>query len=85
MTIPITPWKDEYATGNSLVDEQHQSIFSIVNALSRAMDEGHGEALIEDTIQGLKSIPASTSTPKSSTCWTRDILAMNCITKNMKP
>jgi hemerythrin-like metal-binding protein len=54
MTIPITPWKDEYATGNSLVDEQHQSIFSIVNALSRAMDEGHGEALIEDTIQGVK-------------------------------
>jgi hemerythrin-like metal-binding protein len=54
MNISIAQWKPEYATGNPLVDEQHQSIFCIINALRYALAEGQEDTLIEQTLQGVK-------------------------------
>ncbi|GEM_PF-268423 len=54
MNITIAQWRKEYETGDRLVDEQHKSLFSIINALYSAMLEGQGEALLNKTIESLK-------------------------------
>lgn len=54
MNIPIAQWKAEYETGNPLVDAQHQSIFSIINALQSAMAAGQGTAMLEQTIRSVR-------------------------------
>ncbi len=54
MTTPIAQWKAEYETGNTLVDQQHQSIFSIINALHSATVAGQGADLLEQTIQSVR-------------------------------
>lgn len=54
MGVMIAQWRPEYETGDTLVDEQHQSLFSTINALNNAMLEGRGEILIEKTIESLK-------------------------------
>ena len=37
LTKPIACWQQEYVTGNSQVDGQHQQIFELVNALHDAV------------------------------------------------
>jgi hemerythrin len=37
LTRPIAYWQQEYETGHSLIDEQHQSLFEIVNTLHEAV------------------------------------------------
>jgi hemerythrin len=37
LTKPIAFWQQEYSTGNSQVDGQHQQLFEIVNALHDAV------------------------------------------------
>lgn len=54
MGITIAQWQPEYESGNALVDEQHQSLFSTINALNNALLEGCGETLIEQTLRSLK-------------------------------
>ncbi len=54
MGVTIAQWRPEYATGDNLVDEQHQSLFSTINALNNAMLIGQGEILLEKTLQSLK-------------------------------
>lgn len=54
MNTPIARWKPEYETGNSLVDQQHQSIFSIINALHSAVEAGQGSAMLAQTIQSVR-------------------------------
>lgn len=54
MGIKIAQWRTEYESGNVLVDEQHQSLFSTINALNNALLEGSGQALLEKTLQSLK-------------------------------
>jgi hemerythrin-like metal-binding protein len=54
MTIKIAQWRSQYETGDPLVDSQHQSIFSAINALSTAMMEGQGEELLQDTLNILR-------------------------------
>ena len=54
MHTPIAQWKAEYETGNSLVDQQHQSIFSIINALHSAMEAGQGATMLEQTIKSVR-------------------------------
>jgi hemerythrin len=54
MNTPIAQWKSEYETGNPLVDAQHQSIFSIINALQSAMAAGQGTEMLEQTIRSVR-------------------------------
>lgn len=54
MNITIAQWRKEYETGDMLVDEQHKSLFSIINSLYNAMLEGQGEVLLNKTIETLK-------------------------------
>lgn len=54
MGITLAQWLPEYETGDHLVDEQHQSLFSIINSLNNAMLEGQGEALLQKTLESLK-------------------------------
>ncbi len=54
MAINIAEWRTEYASNNHLIDEQHQSLFSLINALNSAMLEGQGKLLLEKTIESLK-------------------------------
>lgn len=54
MGITIAQWQPEYESGDALVDEQHQSLFSIINSLNNALLEGCGEELLEQTLQNLK-------------------------------
>ena len=58
MGVTIAQWRPEYETGNTLVDEQHQALFSIINALNNAMLEGYGEKLLVETLQSLKDYTA---------------------------
>lgn len=53
MGITIAQWKPDYASGNDLVDEQHQSLFSTINALNNALLEGCGQELLKETLQSL--------------------------------
>ncbi|WP_217360039.1 bacteriohemerythrin [Anabaena sp. UHCC 0253] len=54
MSIKIAQWRPEYETGNDIIDEQHKSLFSTINALNSAMLEGQGEALLGKTLDSLK-------------------------------
>lgn len=51
--MPLAYWRDEYRTGNSLVDDQHQKLFRIVNLLHDAMLQGHGKDVLEKTLRSL--------------------------------
>jgi hemerythrin len=42
--MPVVFWSDEYETGNSEIDQQHQHLFSLVNALEIACTSGEGAA-----------------------------------------
>ncbi|WP_330202876.1 bacteriohemerythrin [Cyanobacterium sp. Dongsha4] len=54
MNITIAKWRSEYNTGDSIVDEQHQSLFCIINSLNSAMLEGQGTKILRETIESLK-------------------------------
>lgn len=54
MNIMIAQWRKEYETGDVLIDEQHKSLFSIINSLYGVMLEGQGESLLEKTLETLK-------------------------------
>ncbi len=51
--MPLAYWRDEYRTGNSLVDDQHQKLFQIVNLLHDAMLQGHGRDVLGKTLRNL--------------------------------
>lgn len=54
MGILLAKWRPEYETGDDLVDEQHKSLFSIINSLNNAMLDGQGEVLVKKTLESLK-------------------------------
>lgn len=37
MGLNLAEWQAEYESGDRLIDEQHQSLFSIINSLNQAM------------------------------------------------
>lgn len=53
--MPIAFWRDEYCTGDAVIDQQHQYLFSIVNKLHDAMLEGHGSDVLKQTLDELVS------------------------------
>lgn len=50
----IAKWQKQYETGDVLVDNQHQGLFSIINALNNAMLEGNADELLGKTIKSLQ-------------------------------
>ncbi len=51
--MPIAYWRDEYKTGNDVLDDQHKHLFKIVNTLHDAMLEGHGRDVLQKTLDEL--------------------------------
>ena len=51
--MTIAYWHSEYCTGNSLIDQQHQNLFVVINSLHNAMMQGHGKNQIKQTLQEL--------------------------------
>jgi len=51
--MPIAFWRDEYCTGDPIIDRQHQELFRIVNKLHDAMLEGHGSDVLGSTLDEL--------------------------------
>ena len=50
---PITCWQQEYNTGNSQVDRQHQQLFEIVNALHDAVVTKKNVYTIQELLEAL--------------------------------
>ncbi len=46
-------WKDEYDTGNALVDREHRELVNLVNLLSAAADSGESGSAFEDCFAAL--------------------------------
>ena len=53
--MPIAYWQDRYCTGNSQVDDQHHQLFSIVNSLHDAMENGEDSQTILNILDHLAS------------------------------
>ncbi len=53
LTKPIAYWQQEYVTGNSQVDGQHQQIFEIVNALHDAVITKKNVYRLQDLLECL--------------------------------
>jgi hemerythrin len=51
--MPLAYWRDEYRTGNSLVNDQHQHLFKVINQLHDAMLAGHGRDVLKKTLRSL--------------------------------
>ncbi|MEY2979256.1 MAG: bacteriohemerythrin [Prochlorotrichaceae cyanobacterium] len=51
--MPIAFWREDYRTGNELVDQQHLHLFDLVNALHDAMLAGEGKDLLAKTLDEL--------------------------------
>lgn len=51
--MPIAFWRDEYVTGIDTIDQQHQSLFTLINTLHEAMVQGHGHDVLLETINKL--------------------------------
>jgi len=46
-------WNEKFATGNRLVDRQHQSLFEAVNAFDRALEDGMSPERMDETLDFL--------------------------------
>jgi len=51
--MTLAYWHKEYSTGNSLIDYQHQRLFTIVNTLHDAMMQGRGKDVMQKTLEEL--------------------------------
>ena len=47
-------WTDKYASGSSLVDEQHKELFRRVNLLLASCDEGKGKLEVQRTLEFIR-------------------------------
>lgn len=53
MTVASTLWKDEYAIGVFEIDEQHKRLFTLVERLQRAGDEGADREVVDAALREL--------------------------------
>ncbi|WP_373478403.1 bacteriohemerythrin [Geminocystis sp.] len=53
--MPIAFWRNEYITGETIIDEQHQYLFSVINELHDAMIEGKGQQILGEILNKLAS------------------------------
>lgn len=47
----LVRWRDEYATGHDVVDNQHRELFALVNALSDAIVARRGRNMVRPALQ----------------------------------
>lgn len=50
--MPIALWKDEYCTGDSRIDQEHQLLFDLVNRLHDAIQRSTQPDELQDEFQG---------------------------------
>ena len=53
--MAIAIWDDSFRTGHSLVDEQHQELFRMINQLHQAIVSGKGREALGRTLERLKN------------------------------
>lgn len=51
----IASWHDEYCTGNEQIDQEHQELFELVNALHAAMLQGADHSSLKAILDHLAS------------------------------
>jgi hemerythrin-like metal-binding protein len=49
----LFPWKDEYSTGITEIDDQHKSLIKMINDLYEAMQDGSGGAMLTPLLVAL--------------------------------
>ncbi len=53
--MSIADWRDEYCTGHQLVDQEHQTLFALVNSLHNAMMQQADHATLMAILNALAS------------------------------
>jgi len=49
----LIQWTDKFATGNALVDQQHQALFTAINQFQDALDAGAGATQVDSILEFL--------------------------------
>ena len=49
----LIQWTDKFATGNALVDQQHQALFAAINQFQDALDAGAGATQVDAILEFL--------------------------------
>ena len=57
--MPLVTWDQTYSVSVRKLDEQHQKLFALLNALHDAMRQGSGQAVVEDTLHELATYTVS--------------------------
>jgi len=53
--MALVTWDQSYSVSVRRMDEQHQKLFALINALHDAMRQGKGQAAVQDTV--VNSLP----------------------------
>jgi len=51
--MPLVTWDETYSVRVKKLDEQHQKLFALLNALHEAMRHGSGQAAVRETLHEL--------------------------------
>ena len=51
--MALVTWDQSYSVSVRRMDEQHQKLFALINALHDAMRQGKGQAAVQDTVREL--------------------------------
>jgi hemerythrin len=51
--MALVTWDQTYSVSVRSLDEQHQKLFALLNALHEAMRQGKGQAIVQDTLREL--------------------------------
>ena len=51
--MSLVTWDQSYSVSVRKLDEQHQKLFALLNALHDAMRQGKGQAIVQDTLREL--------------------------------
>jgi len=51
--MSLVTWDQSYSVSVRKLDEQHQKLFALLNALHDAMRQGKGQAIVQDTLRQL--------------------------------
>jgi hemerythrin len=56
--MELITWNKSFETGHPIVDGQHKNLFSMVNHLHTAIEEGHAKLILIETMEKLASYVA---------------------------
>jgi len=57
--MALVTWDQTYSVSVKKMDDQHQRLFALINALHDAMRQGKGQAAVQDTVRELSSYTAT--------------------------